>query len=108
MQTQKENDVLLLTVPIAIMLQNQPRTRLTQKHAKKTKFLKRVKHCSLEVFFFNAISISKSNVCRARGQNFRRYPNNSEDCRGQKRYRSNAFGEFQLNQTDGSDITRFI
>ena len=48
MQTQKEiqrslavlkNDVLLLTVPVAIMLQNQPRTRQTQKHEnKKRKF----------------------------------------------------------------------
>ena len=50
MQTQKEtqrslavlkNDVLLLTVPVAIMLQNQPRTRQTQKHENKKK-VKRV------------------------------------------------------------------
>ena len=46
MQTQKEiqrspavlkNNVLLLTVPVTIMLQNQPRTRRTQKHENKKK-----------------------------------------------------------------------
>ena len=51
MQTQKEiqrslavlkNNVLLLTVPVAIVLQNQPRTRRTQKHENKKK-VKRVK-----------------------------------------------------------------
>ena len=46
MQTQKEiqrslavlkNDLLLLTVSVAIMLQHQPRTRRTQKHENKKK-----------------------------------------------------------------------